>query len=222
MLVSEAMTRLKERYSFPPARPGREPFYWCLESWGKELVKEVIRERDIRLMVEVGVFFGGSVKQWLETSEDLTVIGIDPWKTNWAPYFARTIELYERHIDYGNLDRASLHEQLDGEEATYECVLSNLWEYRDRFVPMRGGSPEKLYELRDLGVAPELVYIDSDKHGEDLAVCHAEFPGCVICGDDWTWNPTDGYPIRKAVLPFAEEHGYEVEALQGTWLLVPH
>jgi hypothetical protein len=58
----------------------------------------VIRERDIHLMVEVGVFFGGSVLQWLDTSERLTVIGIDPWRTNWASYFEKNVAQYERHM----------------------------------------------------------------------------------------------------------------------------
>ena len=87
-------------------------------------------------------------------------------------------------------------------------------------MPIRGVSPDKLYELRDLGVVPELIYIDSDKHGADLEACHELFPECVICGDDWTWKPAEDYPVRKVVRAFAEKHEFEVKDLNGTWLLV--
>jgi hypothetical protein len=114
-----------------------------------------------------------------------------------------------------------MHKQLAGEDATYECLLSNLWQYRSRFIPMQGTSPDKLYELHDLGVVPEIIYPDSDKLGKELKDVNDLFPECLICGDDWTWHPDEGYPIRKAVLPFAEQYGFEVKSERGTWLLEP-
>ena len=122
------LSRLRQKYRFPTIRPDKVPFYWCLESGGKQLVKDVILERDIRLMVEVGVFLGGSAVQWLETSPDLTVIGIDFWVTNWAPYLRDTAETYARggSLKCESLDTESLAAQLEGEGATYECAPSNL------------------------------------------------------------------------------------------------
>lgn len=216
-----SLADLQQRYSFPEHRPDKVPFYWCLESGGKQLVKDVIRERGIKLMVEVGVFFGGSALQWLETSPDLTVIGVDFWVTNWAPYLRVTGDSYAggKHLKHEGISREALVSQLEGSGSTYECVLSNLWDYMDRFVPMCAASPAALYEIAGFDVTPELVYIDSDKHGDDLEACHELWPDCVICGDDWTWKPAEGYPVRKAVTAFAEKHGFEIKSMYGTWLL---
>lgn len=143
------LDQLKAQYSYPETRPDFKPFYWCLDDGGRELIKELILERKISLMVEIGVFFGGSSKQWLETSSELTVIGIDPFP-KLVGYFVRTAHLYKETIDYGELDYDLLRKQLDRQDSTYHSALSNLWSYRERFIPIRGRSPEKLYELQPL------------------------------------------------------------------------
>jgi len=66
-----------------------EPFTLALDGngdAGRELVVDIIREKRISLMVEIGCFLCGSTLQWLRASDDLTIIGVDPWDGNWAFY----------------------------------------------------------------------------------------------------------------------------------------
>ncbi len=201
-----------------------KPFRWGLDGGGKDLIKDVITSEKINLMLEIGVFFGDSVKQWLETSEDLTVIGIDPYPfPTFVNYFKNNAELHHRQgfLDYQDLDYDSLLEQLDQPDGTYINVLSNLREYRNRFIPVRGTSPDKLYEIHKLGIVPELVYIDSDKKMHELEICHQLFPNCIISGDDWTWKgkAQQDFPVRQPVFDFAERYGYKVISRKATWLL---
>ena len=104
---------------------------------------------------------------------------LDPWEGSWANFA----------VTSGKPEHA---EQLARKKAGYHTFLVNLWDHRQRVIPLRGRSPEKLYELAQLGVAPDLVYLDSDKSGVELEVCHELFPDAILCGDDWT------YAWRKA------------------------
>jgi hypothetical protein len=217
----DALTALRHRYPIPAIRPKREPFYWCLDGGGKQLIKDAIREHDVKLMIEVGVFFGGSAIQWMETKSDLTVIGIDHWKTNWSEYFDRNFDIYKKSIRFGGLSRDSMRQQLDDDKAALECTISNLWDYRDRFIPIQGSSPGKLYDLHELGVKPDLFYVDGNKIGLEIEVCHELFPDCIISGDDWSWNEAEGFPIRKAVYPFAEKYRFDIKSDLQTWILEP-
>src|SRR5271165_1201220 len=66
-----------------------EPFFLALDGnghGGREIVLDIIREKNISLMVEVGCFLCGSTLQWLRAADKLTVIGVDPWDGSWAAY----------------------------------------------------------------------------------------------------------------------------------------
>ena len=213
--------KLKNIYSWPAERPPEfHPFYWSLDGGGKHLVQEAIASRNSKILVEIGVFFAGSVLQWLSKCPDLTVIGIDPWDTNLADYYLENGKYYGDSIVKGNLTTEDLYNQLNLHEGAYLSMLSNTWDYQDRYIPMRGKSPEKLYELKDMGVIPDIVFIDSDKSGRDLEVCYELFPDCTITGDDWNWTQ-DGKtcPIREAVESFAASKGLEITVSRETWVL---
>jgi hypothetical protein len=203
-----------------------EPFYLPLDGGGRggrEIIFEVIKERDVDLMVEIGCFLCGSTLQWLRASDKLTVIGADPWDSNWAAYIenmaidpmrARTVyHLKDEQIAtivhnirrYGNF-----------------CVaMNNVRLYKDRFIPVRRRSPEVLTYLHERGIEPKLIYIDADKKREDLDVARKLFPNAVICGDDWLWPDETGKMVmQEHVKDFAREYGYEVRSARQTWLLL--
>lgn len=209
---------LRNNYGNPSQNHSFKPFYWCLDGGGKELIKDTIVSKNISVMLEVGVFFGGSTKQWLDASSELMVIGIDPFP-KLVNYLKNNIHIYEKHIEFKELNYKSLIEQLGKPEGSYFSVMSNLQEYGDRFFPIKGTSPDKLYELKNIGITPELIYIDSDKKMDELEVCHQLFPDCIISGDDWTWHKEEGYPIRKPIEEFAQKYDYEVISSRATWLL---
>jgi hypothetical protein len=99
--------------------------------------------------------------------------------------------------------------------------LSTMWQYRDRLFPVRGESPQKLYELAELGIEPDLIFFDSNKTGEDIEVAHSLFPHAILTGDDWTWGSEEqGYPIQAPVKTFASSHNYRLITRAATWVLV--
>lgn len=218
MQLQDKIKALKRAYTWPVERPNFEPFEWCLGGRGKELIKKVIRQENISIMLEIGVFLFGSAKEWLDTSDDLLLIGIDPFP-NMANYYARKAELYQDRINFGNLDRGALLAQLQRKDGTYLSALSNGWSYRDRFIPIRGTSPEKLYELYEIGLEPELIYIDSNNKLEELDICQELFPNSIISGYNWLWRSQGVYPLQQPLREFASCHGYKIVTSQSTWML---
>ncbi len=178
-------------------------------------------------MVEVGVLYGGSALQWLRHKQDLTVVGVDPWEfdAEQVKYWWMYRAAYGLHnLDQGGMSDELFLRQLLRPDAAFYATLSNLWDYRDRFVPVRGRSPEMLHELHELGLVPDLVYFDSDKELLDLWDCNALWPSAIICGDDWTWSPIDQpdvYPVQDVIRRFASERQLVVRSNEATWCLLP-
>ncbi|MGD0864549.1 MAG: hypothetical protein ABSA49_03225 [Rhizomicrobium sp.] len=204
-----------------------EPFYLPLDGGGRsgrEIVFDVIKEREIELMFEVGCFLCGSSLQWLRTSEKLKIVGVDPWDSNWASYIeriavdpvrARTVyHLNDKQIEtivhnirrYGN----------------YCVALNNVRLYKERFFPVRRKAPEAFHYLHEREIIPGLIYIDADKKREDLDTAHKLFPDAVLCGDDWLWPDDTGvFRMQEHVKAFATEHRCEIRSARQTWLLIP-
>ena len=221
------ITTVKEAFPFPEERPNFKPFTWKLDGGGRDLMFSLLDRENVALMVEVGVLYGGSCLQWLKHKPTISVVGIDPWDfdNEQVRYWWR----YRHSYGLSNLDQKGMSdndflEQLLRPDAAYRATLSNLWDYRDRFVPVRGRSPEMLYKLAQLGLTPDLVYFDSDKELSDLWVCQKLWPTAIISGDDWTWSPIDQnniYPVQEVVGKFAAEHQMEVHSSEATWYLTP-
>jgi hypothetical protein len=207
-ITEKNIQALNARYAWPRARPEFNPAEWSLDGGGRKLIINRIRQNEPFLIIEIGVFLGGSVKQWLETSDNVYVIAIDPWEGEWWANYAR------------KNGRNALAEQFSRESGPYLTFLSSLWEFKDRLFPVRGASPGKLYELAELSIKPDMVYFDSNKTGEDIEVAHQLFPDAILAGDDWTWGREEGYPIRAPVKAFANKDNYRVVSDRATWVLV--
>lgn len=198
---------LRSKYSWPENRPNFKTAEWNLDGGGREIITNRILKNETFIIVEIGVFLGSSVKKWLAVSPNVYVIAIDPWEGNWWAEYA---EKNGRH---------ELVEPFKKEDGPYLTFLSSFWEYKERVFPVRGTSPNKLYELFELGVCPDLIYFDSDKTGDDIEVAHRLFPSAILTGDDWNWGIEEGFPIRKAVRKFAKNHDYYVRSKRATWIL---
>ena len=201
-----------------------EPFDFSLDGGGRDLVVEVIRARNIDLMLEVGSFLCGSALQWLRTSDRLTVIGADPWEGDWGTFVE-----YAAHDALNGRSKKQWTEQ---QIATIVrnlyrfgnfCVaLNNVHQYKARFIPVRRRAPEVFYYLRDRRIYPKLIYIDADKRRDDLDVARELFPNAVLCGDDWLSpdKTTGALGMQQHVKAFAREHNYTIKASRQTWLLI--
>ena len=201
------------------------PFVLALgsgEEAGRQLIINKIREANIKLMIEVGVFLGGSTVQWLESKNNLEVIGIDPWTGSWGKYIYSMINSpnMSTHLNQFCIEEIeSIIKSLD-KHGNYKIALNNLTKYRHRFIPIRQYSPKALVYLKKYGIWPELIYIDAFKRKIDLEVAYALFPNSVLCGDDWQWRDANGdFGMQRIVKVFASKYNFDIEAERQTWIL---
>ncbi len=207
---------LHEIFPWPELRPEQKCVHWALDAGGRKLVVDQIRDRNLKVILEIGVFLGGSAKVWLDASPDVVVIALDSWIGGaWLEAFSRS-----------RCQPESVVEQLAfNEESFFETFIANMWDHRDRVIPVRGKSPEMLYRLHQMGVQPDLVYLDGDKSGCELEICHELFPNAILTGDDWFmgndhfWNSDVGYPIRKPVREFCRKHQLSLVVDKSTWMI---
>lgn len=192
---------------------------YTLGGRGRQLVDDVITSSGAGLMLEIGCFLCASTRRWLAGHPHLKVIGVDPWGDS-------LVQQVERYIGRPNLTRKypdiETQQQMLADvtaNGPYRTALANVAEFRDRFIPFRGTSPDALSALKDAGIEPDVIYIDCDKKPDDLEACHALWPASYITGDDWHWSRTKGYPMRRIVNSFAEKYGFAVVADQATWIL---
>ena len=204
------MDQLRERFPWPVQAPASvTPVDWVMDYGGRELIREIVRNRKFRIIVEVGVFVGGSVRQWLQLSPDLVVVAIDPW-----PQIKGTNHFYDTH-PVGRHFGSQLRET----DGLYHSFLATLWNDRHRVIPMRGIGIEMLPYLHSLGVRPDLIFIDADKQGAEIRLCDELFPEAVICGDDWLWCDGYQFPCQKPVCESARWRQRVLKCVSNTWVI---
>ena len=202
-----------------PETKGLEAWDFTLGGGGRHLVDAIIRERKPEYMLEIGCFLGASAKRWLSLDPNLKLVGVDPW-SDWL------IEQCKKYVGRPGLTRAypdiGVQRRFAADvehQGPFPTAMANLRGFEDRFVPVRGLSPDILPSLKHAGFTPDLIYIDAGKKSDDLEVCHALWPKAIITGDDWHWGRTKGYPMRRIVEAFAAKHGYKITADHATWIL---
>lgn len=202
-----------------PDLVGVRAWDYTLGGGGRELVDGVIERSSAKLMLEIGCFLCASSRRWLSNHPSLKLIGVDPWDDD-------LIRQVGRYIGRPNLtrkypERATQMRMLADvtNNGPFRTALANMTDFKGRFIPFRGRSPDALYALKEAGIEPDVIYIDCDKKPDELEVSHALWPRAHITGDDWHWSRTKGYPMRQVVNGFAEKHGFTVEANWATWIL---
>ncbi len=201
------------------------PFHLALDAngrGGREIIINQIVSKNVKLMVEVGCFLGGSSLHWLNAKKDLTVIGVDPWGGNWAAYIEQMAidPAMSRHVWHLSDEEIARIVEMLRRHGNFGVALNNLRLYKDRFIPVRQPSPEALYYLARREIPLEMIYIDAFKHRDDLDAAHELFPDAILCGDDWLWpDETGEFVMQRHIKEFARDHGYEVEASRQSWVL---
>lgn len=213
MTNANALERLRHQFPWPAEPPKVRPYNWSEDAGGRHLVTELIYERQLFTILEIGVFLGGSARKWLNTSPRVCVVGLDRWRDgNWGAYAK-------------SRGRHEIADQLDQPDGLYRTFLATNWDYRDRLIPVRHASPEAIFEIAQLGLQPDLIYLDADKSGREIEICHQLFPAAIISGDDWwwgtdlLWRPDEGYPIRVPVQQFCRRHRQFLKTNLHTWVI---
>lgn len=174
------------------------------------MVQQLLQRRKLSIVLEIGCFLGGSINNWLDASDDVVVVAVDPWPDSWdVASIARKL---------GKSD--AVIEQLSMSDGMYHTFLANLWDRRDRVIPVREYSPGILHTLSEIGLRPDLIYLDSDKLGNEIELCHRLFPSAIMTGDDWGWTNESGeYAIRKPVKEFCRTHDRYLRVENATWVI---
>lgn len=190
------------RYPWPNERPTPEVVHPEIEGWfagaNRTMLAELIERHDDELgrpivFLELGSFRGLSSKwlaQQLDSSD--TLICVDHWLGS---------EEHHRREDWRELL-----------STLYEVFLSNLWDYRERVVPMRTTTLDGMKELSELCITPDIIYVDAAHDAEsvyrDITMAKNLFPDAEICGDDWPHHS-----VRTGVVRAAE--GWKLLDVQG-------
>jgi len=182
---------------------------WVMDYGGRDLIRHLIAVRQPRVIVEIGAFMGGSVRQWLAMSPDVKVVAIDPW-----PQIKGPDPFWERH-PIGRLHTGQFREP----DGLHLAFLATMWEHRNSVIPVRGNGCDMLPVLHAVGLRPDLIYIDADKRGAEISICDELFPGAIICGDDWLWCDGWCYPTQKPVADSARRRRRVLKTASNTWLI---
>jgi hypothetical protein len=199
-------------HPWPETRPhpGLVGLGWSGDGGGRELIDTLIRQKGRAIMLEIGVFVGSSARRWLEQSSQLVLICVDAWDNPQWP---------AEMVACGELDLAEKLKEAGGAERVFR---TNLWEYRDRVIAIRGYAPEALKVLVDNGVRPDIIYVDADKEAKTLLGVAEMFPNAVFCGDDWSWSEAENpyfYPIRAGVKALAKKRNAHLIVRKATWVI---
>lgn len=207
-----AWSTLQERFPWPAKKPAAEPVAWSMDYGGRDLITDVIASRRLRVVLEIGVFLGGSVRQWLDACDDVVVVAVDPWRDLKRTTTHKTlVEKHQLGRRYGD--------QLFAPEGLYDTFVASLWDQRLRVVPIRGTGIEVLPIIHAAGLRPDLIYLDADKKGKELPQCAELFPGALIGGDDWIWQDGRSFPIRIPAFETARRQGRVLKHVDQTWLI---
>lgn len=150
--------------------------------------------RKPKVILELGTWLGQSAVYWLSLNPDAVLICVDHWNglthDAWLP--------------------ENFPEEMVGENfpTLYETFLANVWEYRDRVIPIRSDTLNGIQIVQAMGITPDVVYVDADHEyksvRDELTLLCDYFPKAILCGDDFSDQNFPG--VRKAVMDAGLPH----------------
>lgn len=193
--------------SWPRSKPRAAAFMhgWFLETHLR-VFEALLKRREVTTILELGSWYGAST-QWLaERCPEATVYAVDLWDDDFI--------LTELGDHYSTMGFAKLKRMLR-DHPLWETFLTNLWDLRDRVVPLRTTTTEGMRELKAAGVKPDLIYIDADHHYDavkkDLESALDYFPEATVVGDDYGHYDD----VKRAVTEVARAHSKVVHVDQN-------
>lgn len=171
MMTDAALARLAAAHPWPEECPNVAP---RVHGWfGAEHAEffSAYRQRDIRVVLELGTWLGMSARWFLKEFPNSIVICVDTWKGS-----------REHHQ---NPSWSALLPRL------WETFLASNWEHRRRIISIRATTLSGMREAHEFGVVPDLIYTDADHDyravANDLWSAQSLWPGSIHTGDDFDW-----------------------------------
>lgn len=203
----------------PAGISGVEPFTWALDGGGRHLVDAVIAARPSGVLVEIGSFMGGAARRWLTLFSDLRCVCIDPWRSNLVDYVARLDKVDWAVKSYGG-DAIQHYASLLTAHGPLRVVQNNLAEFRDRCILVQMGVPEAFRRLVEVGLQPDIVFLDAMKRREEFEGADTAFPDAIMTGDDWRWKHDSGdFPVQRFATELGVRRGGTLYADRATFVL---
>jgi hypothetical protein len=196
-----------------------EPFEWSLDGGGRELIQRVIDERPEAVLLEIGSFMGGAVRRWLRENPRLRCVAVDPWGANLVPYVHNLVNV-DWAVRMCGVDQLRAYGKALDAHGPLSIVRNNLYEFRDRCVLVQAGVPEVFGLLSEVGLRPDIVFLDALKVRAEFTGAHETFPDAIITGDDWSWKDKSGdCPVRRFALEVAALRRAQVFAHRATFII---
>ena len=200
---SEGLARLAAMFPFPPQRPQVSPqeHGWLAAETADALQRHL--STSTRVVVELGSWLGRSTRFLARCVPQATIIAVDHWLGSEEHH---TDEAYRRYLP-----------------TLYETFLVNCWPDRERIIPVRLSTLEGLSLLSQLGITPDLIYMDAAHDYQsvrrDLQTALHLFPMTSIVGDDWYQEG-----VRCAVIDVVQALGLQPHlkaAGNAWWMTIP-
>lgn len=199
------MDKLQKDFNFPKNKPTVTP---NLHGWlgeGNQLLLKKYITNDCKLIFEFGSWLGLSADYILNNTnscKNCKVVCIDTWEGDWS---IKQTNKYKKHLQ--NL---------------YDTFIVNMWKWKDRLIPVKMDGRQAMKYLHDLGLKPDLIYLDMDHSYEsakgDLKLLMKYFPDTLILGDDILyWKG-----VAQAVKEIVREYKiFNLEINKNCYALIP-
>ncbi len=182
-MSESAISTLKQRYPWPGERPDvpEDVTGWC-GSDNRRAFRELLGDSS-KIVVELGVYLGLSTKYLAEAAPNATILSVD--------HFEGSVKQLHNPQDWIKPD------------LLYPTFCRNLWPYRQRIVPMRTTIGKAMHEIHELGIVPNLLYVDGEHDAasvyHDTTTALSLFPDSDLIGDDWL-HPTVRMGVVRATI----------------------
>jgi len=185
-----------------------KPKYEYRHGWlgygNKEEIKRVLNNPDVKIICELGTWYGKSAEFMMENSKNISLICVDLWSNEDIKEGNQVIKYNDKYSSI--LDKYPL----------YQTFLGNLWKHRKRIIPLRMDTKDGLRKIKQMGITPDAIYIDANHTYKDvkaeIEISIELFPNAILFGDDISWGG-----VKKAVIECANKYEFKIIKNRNCW-----